>query len=147
MQPDVPVETDLKVSPATLAAVREGLARVVEEGTARSVELKDWQLSGKTGTAQNSADPHRPHGWFTGFAGPRGGQPEVVVAVVVEFGMTGAESAAPVAAKVADFYLNEIHHRKNPALDPPESARVGAMIGGTAGTRAALSAADSANRN
>lgn len=146
MQPNAPVETDLRVSPATLAAVREGLARVVEEGTAHAVELRDWQLFGKTGTAQNSADPKVPHGWFTGFAGPRGGPTEVVVAVVVEFGGTGAGSAAPIGAKVAEFYLNEIHHRPNPKLDAPESARVGAMMG-TPGTRAALNAADSATRD
>jgi penicillin-binding protein 2 len=146
MQPNVPVETDLRVSPATLAAVREGLARVVEEGTARAVELQHWQLSGKTGTAQNSADPHKPHGWFTGFAGPRGGQPEIVVAVVVEFGMTGAESAAPIAAKVADFYLNKIHGLHNPPLLAPESATVGAMVtGGSA--RGNQIAADSASND
>jgi len=147
MQPSLPVETDLQVSPATLAAVREGMARVIEEGgTAHAVELEHWQLFGKTGTSQNSADPRRPHGWFTGFAGPRGGAPEVVVAVIVEFGESGSGSAAPIGAKVADYYLNKLHGRPTPPLSAPESARVGALTG-TGGTRAALNAADSANRN
>jgi penicillin-binding protein 2 len=145
MRPNLPVETDLQVSPATLAAVREGMARVIEEGgTAHAVELEHWQLFGKTGTSQNTADPRRPHGWFTGFAGPRGGAPEVVVAVIVEFGESGSGSAAPIAAHVADFYLNRLHGRPTPPLSAPESARVGAMMGGT---RAALNAADSANRD
>jgi penicillin-binding protein 2 len=120
---------------------------VIEEGgTAHAVELANWQLFGKTGTSQNSADPHRPHAWFTGFAGPRGGSPEVVVAVIVEFGESGAGSAAPIGAKVADYYLNKIHGRPTPPLLAPESVQVGAMVG-TGGTRAALNAADSANRN
>jgi penicillin-binding protein 2 len=144
---NLPIETDLQVSPTTLAAVREGMARVIEEGgTAHAVELANWQLFGKTGTSQNSADPHRPHAWFTGFAGPRGGSPEVVVAVIVEFGESGAGSAAPIGAKVADYYLNKIHGRPTPPLLAPESVQVGAMVG-TGGTRAALNAADSANRN
>ncbi|HSU13316.1 penicillin-binding protein 2 [Longimicrobium sp.] len=126
----IPVETDLHVAPTTLAAVHEGLARVIEEGgTAHAVELRNWQLSGKTGTSQNSADPARPHGWFTGFAGPRGKPPEIVVAVIVEFGEHGASSAAPIASEAANFYLNKIHGRPTPALLAPESARVGAMMG------------------
>ena len=146
--PTVPIETDLQVSPATLAAVREGMARVIEEGgTAHAVELEHWALLGKTGTSQNSADPKRPHGWFTGFAGPRGGAPEIVVAVIVEFGESGSGSAAPIGARVADFYLNKLHGRPTPRLEPAESARVGALIGGDPGTQAALNAADSANRN
>jgi cell division protein FtsI/penicillin-binding protein 2 len=147
MRPNVPVETDLQLSPATLAAVREGMARVIEEGgTAHAVELEHWQLFGKTGTSQNTADPRRPHGWFTGFAGPRGRAPEVVVAVIVEFGESGSGSAAPIGAKVADYYLNKLHGRPTPPLSAPESARVGALTG-TGGTQAALAAADSANRN
>jgi penicillin-binding protein 2 len=118
-----PVETDLRVKPATLDAVREGMARVIEEGgTAHAVELARWRLYGKTGTSQNSQDLKRPHGWFTGFAGPRGGQPEIVVAVIVEFGESGSGSAAPIGARIADFYLNKKHGYPTPPL-PAESAR------------------------
>lgn len=144
---NLPVETDLQVSPTTLAAVREGMARVIEEGgTAAAVALHNWQLWGKTGTSQNTADPRKPHGWFAGFAGPHGGTPEVVVAVIVEFGESGSHSAAPIGAQVADYYLNKAHGRPTPPLTAPESVTVGAMTG-TGGTRAALEAADSANRN
>ncbi|HEU4562124.1 MAG TPA: penicillin-binding transpeptidase domain-containing protein, partial [Longimicrobium sp.] len=144
MRPDAPVETDLRVAPATLAAVRDGMARVIEEGgTAHAVQLRNWQLMGKTGTSQNSADPKKPHAWFTGFAGPRGQAPEVVVAVIVEFGESGSGAAAPIAAQVADFYLNRKHGRPTPPLLSAESARVGAMIG-TGGTRSSMNAVDSA---
>lgn len=104
---DLEPETDLRLQPSTLAAIREGLARVTEEGgTAYLSSLERWKLYGKTGTSENAQDTERPHAWFTGFAGPRGGAPEIAVAVVVEFGEHGSSAAAPIAAKVADFYLN-----------------------------------------
>jgi penicillin-binding protein 2 len=114
---DVPVETDLGVSRQTLASVWQGLAAVVEAGgTAHAVELRSWKLYGKTGTSQNSADPKRDHAWFTGFAGPRGRDPEIVVAVIVEFGESGSRAAAPIAARMADYYLNKKHGRPTPPL-------------------------------
>jgi penicillin-binding protein 2 len=104
------IETDLNLRPETLAAVRDGLAAVTEQGgTAYLSSLERWKLYGKTGTSQNSQDAERPHAWFTGFAGPRGGEPEIAVAVVVEFGQHGSSAAAPLAAKIADFYLNRKH--------------------------------------
>ena len=114
---DAPVETDLGLSKQTLASVWQGMAAVIEAGgTAHAVELRDWKLYGKTGTSQNSADPKRDHAWFTGFAGPRGRDPEIVVAVIVEFGESGGRVAAPVAAQLANFYLNKKHGRPNPPL-------------------------------
>ena len=113
-----PPETDLRVQPATLEAVRLGMARVVEEGgTAHAVELRRWKLFGKTGTSQNSQDLKRPHAWFTGFAGPPGKAPEIVVAVVVEFGESGSGTAAPVAARVAEYYLNKKHGIRNVPIE------------------------------
>jgi penicillin-binding protein 2 len=103
-------ETDLRVTPETLREVRVGLARVTEPGgTAYFASLRRWKLYGKTGSSENSQDPSRTHAWFAGFAGPPGQEPEIAVAAVVEFGGHGGTAAAPIAAKVADFYLNEIH--------------------------------------
>lgn len=103
-------ETNLRVDARTLRAARTGLARVTEEGgTAYLASLERWKLYGKTGTSENSADRKRPHAWFAGFAGPHGGDPEIAVAVVVEFGEHGSSAAAPLAARIADFYLNRKH--------------------------------------
>ncbi|HEY0019262.1 MAG TPA: penicillin-binding protein 2 [Longimicrobium sp.] len=114
---ETPVETDLRLSRQTLQAVWQGMAAVIEAGgTAHAVELRRFKLYGKTGTSQNSADPRKPHAWFTGFAGPRGGQPEIVVAVIVEFGESGGRAAAPVAARMAEYYLNKKHGYTNPPL-------------------------------
>lgn len=104
------VETDLRVSKGTLKAAREGLARVMEPGgTAYMSSLQRWKMYGKTGTSQNSQDLKKHHAWFTGFAGRPEGEPEIAVAVIVEFGESGSQTAAPIAAKVADFYLNSKH--------------------------------------
>ena len=126
---DAPVETNLGVSPQTLSSVWQGLAAVIEAGgTAHAVELRNWKLYGKTGTSQNSADAKKPHAWFTGFAGPRGGAPEIVVAVIVEFGESGGRAAAPVAAQLADFYLNKKHGRPTPPLVAESIASPSSML-------------------
>src|SRR5690606_19709260 len=106
----LPAETELRLKPETLRAVRVGMARVMERGgTAYMSSLQRWKMYGKTGTGQNSQDPTRPHAWFTGFAGPPDGEPEIAVAVIVEFGESGSAVAAPLGAKLIDYYLNRKH--------------------------------------
>ncbi|XEQ92138.1 Peptidoglycan D,D-transpeptidase MrdA [Sporomusa carbonis] len=53
-------------------------------------------IAGKTGTAENSQG--EDHGWFVAYAPFE--DPQIVVAVIVEHGGYGAESAAPVAKKI-----------------------------------------------
>jgi penicillin-binding protein 2 len=126
-------ETDLKVSAATLAAARVGLARVLEPGgTAYRASLKNWKMYGKTGTSQNSRGGD--HAWFTGFAGPMNGEPEVVVAVILEHGLHGSE-AAQLAAKVADFYLNKTHGLKTETLQTLGERSAGVPFGSPAPPR------------
>ena len=98
---------DLEMTPEQLEILWEGLRLVTErEGTALQSSLARYKLYGKTGTAQN---PHGgDHGWFVGFAGVPGGPPEVTVAVIVEHGLHG-DAAAPLASKIANFYLDRKH--------------------------------------
>jgi penicillin-binding protein 2 len=120
-RPDAAPETDLKLRPPTLVAVREGLARTLEPGgTAYMSSLARWKVYGKTGTSQNSENPDRPHAWFTGFAGPPDADPEIAIAVLVELGESGSAMAAPIAAKAADFYLNREHDLET---DPLQTLR------------------------
>lgn len=91
---------------ASLAALREGLRQVTSQGTARLSTLEHWELIGKTGTAQGTILQEKPHSWFAGMAGTRGGDPEIVIVVLLEEGETGA---APLAAKAADFHLRGKH--------------------------------------
>jgi penicillin-binding protein 2 len=98
---------DLGLDAKGLEALWEGLRLVTEmDGTALQSSLARYKLYGKTGTAQNSQGPD--HGWFVGFAGVPGRSPEIVVAVIVEHGLHG-DAAAPLAAKVANFYLDKKH--------------------------------------
>ncbi|MDP9348308.1 MAG: penicillin-binding protein 2, partial [Gemmatimonadota bacterium] len=100
---------DLGMNPQQLEALWEGLRLVTErEGTAVLSSLARYKLYGKTGTAQN---PHGgDHGWFVGFAGVPGGNPEITVAAIVEHGLHG-DAAAPLEAKVANFYLDRKYKR------------------------------------
>lgn len=99
----------LDLSPEAIEALREGMRQVTAPGgTAHfRTALEHFEIIGKTGTGQNPQDPDRPHAWFAGMAGPRGSRPEVVVVAIVEFGESGSEAAAPIAAKTADFYLRK----------------------------------------
>lgn len=110
-----PGELRLSLSAEAKGAIWEGMAGVTDwelGGTARLSALERWQLYGKTGTAQN---PHGPdHGWFAGFAGPRGGSPEIVVVALVEHGRSGSD-VAPLAAKAAEFFLD---HEYGLPFDP-----------------------------
>ncbi len=97
------------VSGEALEVVREGLRRVTQQGgTAYLSSLEHFDLLGKTGTAQ-SVEGRETHSWFGAIAGPRGGEPEIVVVAMVEFGGGGSEVAAPLVAKAADFYLRGVH--------------------------------------
>jgi penicillin-binding protein 2 len=103
----------LDLSHAALEAIREGTRRVVGEGgTAYLSSLEAWDLMGKTGSGQNNLSLQGladSHAWFAGMAGPPGGDPEIVVVALVEYGGGGSAVAAPLVAKTADFYLRKKH--------------------------------------
>lgn len=97
-QLDVP-EEDIKL-------VQDGLHGVTKYGTAAS-SFRGFtvDIAGKTGTAENSQG--RDHGWFVAY-GPFD-NPNVVVAVIVENGGYGSQSAVPIGRKIleAAFGFNQ----------------------------------------
>lgn len=97
-QLDVP-EEDIKL-------VQDGLHDVTKYGTAAS-SFRGFtvDIAGKTGTAENSQG--RDHGWFVAY-GPFD-NPNVVVAVIVENGGYGSQSAVPIGCKIleAAFGFNQ----------------------------------------
>ncbi len=101
----------LNLSKEDLAGIREGMHRVVGPGgTAYLSSLEHWDLMGKTGTGQNplSVQGLAPdHAWFGAIGAPKGGEPEIVCVVIVEYGGGGSATAAPIAAKTVDFYLRK----------------------------------------
>lgn len=98
---------DLKISPATLATVYDGMHAVVEEsgGTAnrefapalRYFTSLGIKLYGKTGSTEKPE-----HAWFAGFAKDGSGK-MVAIAVVVEGGKLGSADAAPLARDILEF--------------------------------------------
>lgn len=99
------------LKPQTLAAVRRGMRQVTLPGGTAASLFADFPqeigVAGKTGTAQTGLardDPREDfHGLFVGFAPFE--RPEVALAILVEYGESGAGSAAKVAREVFRTYF------------------------------------------
>ncbi|QKW34037.1 hypothetical protein HUT06_08345 [Actinomadura sp. NAK00032] len=86
-------EAPKKLEPAVEKALHALMPAVVSEGTASGVGFPAG-TAGKTGTAEFGEGENPPtHAWFIGY------RKDVAFAVIVEDGGTGAEAAAPIAAK------------------------------------------------
>jgi penicillin-binding protein 2 len=97
--------------------IKNALGGVVREGTgARVFAGAGYVSAGKTGTAQvigigknekydsaKLAEHHRDHALYIAFAPVD--QPRIALALIVENGGWGAESAAPIARIALDYYL------------------------------------------
>jgi penicillin-binding protein 2 len=130
----------LDIDDRDLAVIRQGLFEVVNtpQGTAYAsrLSLPGVQMAGKTGTAQvhnNTAAQkqknfndmtlaweQRPNALFVGFA-PYD-KPRYAIAVVVEHGNFGAQSAAPIAHAMMTYALtNDPAGRDSPLNLPLQS--------------------------
>lgn len=100
----------------TFNAIRQALSGVVSEphGTGAAARSKIVSIGGKTGTAQvvemkagietkSLAKELQDHAWFIAFAPVE--DPQIAVAVLVEHGGHGGETAAPPAKRVIEEYL------------------------------------------
>jgi peptidoglycan glycosyltransferase len=93
------------VSPQTAATMRAAMIGVVQGGTGTAAQIQGVEVGGKTGTAELDDTGNRSHAWFTCFAGPPGGPPQLVVTVLVENQPganegTGGRVAAPIAKQL-----------------------------------------------
>ncbi|MEK6684464.1 MAG: penicillin-binding protein 2 [Nitrospirota bacterium] len=100
----------------TYNAIRRALSGVVSEphGTGGAARSKMVSIGGKTGTAQvvgiqpgvatKSLPKHlQDHAWFIAYAPVE--DPQIAVAVLVEHGGHGGETAAPPAKRIIEEYL------------------------------------------
>ncbi|MCI6159110.1 MAG: penicillin-binding protein 2 [Selenomonadaceae bacterium] len=94
----------LDVPPNVIKLVQDGLHDVTKYGTAAS-SFRGFtiDIAGKTGTAENSQG--RDHGWFVAY-GPFD-NPNICVAVIVEQGGFGAQSAVPIGRKILEAAFSE----------------------------------------
>jgi penicillin-binding protein 2 len=84
----------------TLAAIREGLVRVVADprGTGHgTIAMDSVAIAGKTGTAQTGTD-QADHAWFAGYL--PAAQPQLAFVVVLEHAGDAATAAGPVAKRL-----------------------------------------------
>lgn len=103
----------------------ESMIEVVhgQRGTARAIgEGLDYQIAGKTGTAQvigigqdeeydeeTLDERFHDHALFSAFAPAE--DPRIALAVVVENGGSGSQTAAPMARIVIDAWMEQLHER------------------------------------
>lgn len=107
---------DLHLKPQNIETIRRAMVGVNKEGTgARAFAGAPYESAGKTGTAQvyslkgaeykSHSIRHelRDHALFIAYA--PADKPTIALAVLVENGGFGAQSAAPIARMVIDYYL------------------------------------------
>jgi penicillin-binding protein 2 len=124
----VPKESDIPLKAADLDVVKRGMENVIDNpsGTAYKVfRGAQYVAAGKTGTAQVFslqgsnykghllAEHLRDHALFIAYAPVD--HPQIALALVVENGGWGAQSAGPIARRVLDYYLVERQNPKNEA--------------------------------
>jgi penicillin-binding protein 2 len=101
------VRADLHRSGITdgqIEAVREGMRRVVAEGTGKRAQIKGVSVAGKTGTAQFwRGDVKDNHTWFISFA-PYDA-PKYALCVMVQGAKSGGGVSAPIAQRIMEQCL------------------------------------------
>jgi penicillin-binding protein 2 len=112
---------EIRLKKENLDFLKESLFGVVnKQGTGWRARVKEIEVAGKTGTAENPLG--EDHAWFIGFAPyfpakqenkvlernerPPYKEPEIALAVLIEHGGMGGEAAAPVAKKIFEAYFN-----------------------------------------
>ncbi|MFZ5919087.1 MAG: peptidoglycan D,D-transpeptidase FtsI family protein [Chloroflexota bacterium] len=94
------------IQPQTAQLVRQAMVLAVTHGPAHLAALPEVTVAGKVGTAE-AGEEVAPHGWFVGFAPAGAGDgPRYAVAVIVEHGGSGGQSAAPIAAEMLERALS-----------------------------------------
>jgi penicillin-binding protein 2 len=123
--PTPPPQSRVDIDPDKLQAIRDGLFMVVNgAGTGHNAQIKGYDVSGKTGTAQvisnagkaaavagNTERDLRDNGWFPFFA-PRD-NPRIAGVVFLEHGVHGS-NAASIARHVMDTFFAKLEGRPLP---------------------------------
>jgi penicillin-binding protein 2 len=104
---DHPEPKIVEMTPEQNKVVLDGMWSVVNGGgTAGSIRIPDFDIAGKTGTAQNSAlgsGGAKDHAWFISFAPAY--KPEIAVVALIENAGFGGSHAAPAAKAIYQAYL------------------------------------------
>jgi penicillin-binding protein 2 len=94
----------IPISPSTRSTIMTGLTRAATEPGGTSYPVFGnfpFAVAGKTGTAQRPNQPDQS--WYIVLAPAK--NPQIVVAVTLERGGFGVDTAAPVAARILEHYF------------------------------------------
>ena len=103
----------IKMTPEQNKLVLDGMWGVVNGGgTGAGIRIENFEIAGKTGTAQVAAlgkdvGKNKDHAWFVSFAPAY--KPEIAVIVLIENSGFGGSHAAPAAKGVYNAYLLKNH--------------------------------------
>ncbi len=82
--------------------LKEYMTGVVLNGTGKKLKGLEYEVAGKTGSAEYGTIKGESHSWFTGFSNPE--DPDIAVTVIMEGAGSGSDYAVPVAKRVLDSY-------------------------------------------
>ncbi len=88
------------ISAQTAETVSYMMVGVVEDGTGAVIQMDEYQVGAKTGTAEIGTQGET-HAWFVAFAPAN--DPVIAVAVIVEKGGRGGEAAGPIARRIVEL--------------------------------------------
>jgi penicillin-binding protein 2 len=103
----------IEMTPAQNKVIVEGMWGAVNAGgTAAGIKMQNWEIAGKTGTAQvvalgKDTGANNDHAWFVSFAPAY--KPEIAVIGLIENSGFGGRNAAPAARGVYEAFI-EKHH-------------------------------------
>jgi penicillin-binding protein 2 len=109
----------VNLRPEIFEVLRQGMLRVVDEGTGKAARVRGVQVAGKTGTAQvvrkeaGVSGQTKDHGWFVAFAPYT--NPEIAIVVIAEHAGFGGVAAAPVARAILEAAFAPARERETVA--------------------------------
>lgn len=95
----------LPLTDQQIEVLQDGMHDVVHAGNGTATQAFagiDYTVSGKTGTAETGREGEDAHGWFGAFT--PSDSPRITIVTMIENGVTGSGSAAPLARVIIDAY-------------------------------------------
>lgn len=95
----------LPLSGDQIAWLQSALYDVINASNGTAIDAFEginYQVSGKTGSAETVPNEQQPHAWFAAYT--PSDAPKIAVVSMVEFGVAGSRAAAPVSRRIIDAW-------------------------------------------